>query len=53
MMAILEVTSQEAAASLMSVAAPLWFWIFEKKIQNFGICLQILKIMENFEKGKF
>ena len=36
MMEILEFTSQEAAASLMSVAAPLWFLEIEKKIQNLG-----------------
>ena len=49
-MEILEFTSKEAAAPLMSVAAPLWLWKFQKKIQNFGFFLQILKIMENFEK---
>ena len=32
----LEFTSREAAAPLMSVAAPEWFWKFWEKIQNFG-----------------
>ena len=36
-MEILEFTSKEAAAPLMSVAAPLWFWKFWKKILDFGI----------------
>ena len=48
-MEILEFTSKEVAAPLMSVAAPLWFWKFREKIKNF-VFLQILKIMENFEK---
>ena len=47
---ISEVTSKEAAAPLMSVAAPLWFWKFWEKIKFFGFFLKILKIMENFEK---
>ena len=53
-MEFFEFTSKEAAAPMMSVAAPLWFWIswktiqnFGEKIQNFGFCL---KIMESFEK---
>jgi len=33
----------------MSVAALRGFENFEKKNQNFGIFLQMLKIMENFE----
>ena len=50
----MEFTSKEAAAPLMSVAAPLWcgFGNFEKKIQNFGIVLQFLKlwkILKNYE----
>ena len=45
-MEILEFTSKEAAAPMMSVAAPLWFWKFLKKIQNFGFFLQISKIVE-------
>ena len=31
-MEILEFTSKEAAAPLISLAAPLWFWIFWGKI---------------------
>ena len=50
-MEILEFTSKEAAAPLMSVAAPMCLEILEKKIQNFGFFLKILKIMENL--GKF
>ena len=38
-MEILGLTSKEAAAPLMSVAAPLWFWKFREKIQNFGFFL--------------
>ena len=34
----------------MSVAAPLWFWKFREKNSKFWIVLQILKMMENFEK---
>ena len=34
-MEILEFTSKEAAAPLMSVAAPLWFWKFWKKNSRF------------------
>ena len=49
-MEILEFTSEEASAPLMSVAAPIWFWKFRKKTKFFGIFLQILKIMENVEK---
>ena len=49
-MEILEFTSKEAAAPLMSVAAPLWSWKFREKNSKFWIFLQILKIMENFEK---
>ena len=29
--------SEEAAAPLMSVAAPLWFWKVWKKVLDFGI----------------
>ena len=47
-MKILELTSKEEAAPLMSVAAPLWFWKFREKIQNFGF------FFANFENyGKF
>ena len=34
-MEILEFTSKEAAAPLMSLAAPLWFWKFWKKKSKF------------------
>ena len=34
-MEILEFTSKEAAAPLMSVAAPLWFWKFWRKKSRF------------------
>ena len=44
----MEFTSKEAAAPLMSVAAPLWLWKFLEKIQNFGI------FFANFENyGEF
>ena len=49
-MEILEFTSDEAAAPLMSVAAPLWFRKLREKKPKFWIFLQVLKIMENFEK---
>ena len=42
-MEILEFTRKEAAAPLMSEAAPLWFWKFREKIQNLGF------FFENFE----
>ena len=35
-MEILEFTSKEAAAPLMSLAAPLWYWKFWKKILDLG-----------------
>ena len=39
--------SEEPAAPLMLVAAPLWFWKFWKKILDFGIFFsKILKIMK-------
>jgi len=41
--------SEEAAASLMSVAAPLWFWKFWKKILDFGIFFRNFENYENFE----
>ena len=46
-MEILEFTSKEAAAPLMSLTAPLWFWKFREKILDFEILnfLKILKIM--------
>ena len=63
-MEILEFTSKEAAAPLMSLAAPLWFWKFWKKfldfeeekiseILNFLKILKILKILSyNFQSRK-
>ena len=42
--------NKEAAAPLMSVAAPLRFWKFREKIQNFGIFLKYSKNVENFEE---
>ena len=35
-MEFFEIASKEAAAPVMSVAAPLWFWQSWKTIQNFG-----------------
>ena len=49
-MEILEFTSKEAVAPLISMAAPFWFWKFRERNSKFWIFLQILKIMENFEK---
>ena len=46
---ILEFTSKEAAAPLMSLAAPLWFWKFWKKILDFGIFFRNFEFFENFE----
>ena len=48
-MEILEFTSKEAAAPLMSFAAPLWFWKFWKKILDFGIFFRNFENYENFE----
>ena len=48
-MEILEFTSKEAAAPLMSLAAPLWFWKFWKKILDFGIFFRNFDFFENFE----
>ena len=48
-MEILEFTSKEAAASLMSLATPLWFWKFWKKILDFGIFFRNFEFFENFE----
>ena len=42
-MKILKFSSREAAASLMSVAAPLWFWKFWEKNSKFW------NFSENFE----
>ena len=41
--------SEEAAAPLMSVAAPLWFWKFWKKILDFGIFFQNIENYEHCE----
>ena len=46
----LEFTSNEAAAPLMSVAAPLWFWKFWKQIENFGIFFRNFESFENYEE---
>ena len=46
-MKTLEFTSKEVAAPLMSVAAPLWFWKFWKKILDFGI---FFRNFENYKK---
>ena len=48
-MEILEFTSKEAAAPLMSLAAPLWFWKFWTKILDFGIFSRNFECFENFE----
>ena len=48
-MEILEFTSKEAAAPLMSLAAPLWFWKFWKKILDFGIFFRNFENYENFQ----
>ena len=48
-MEILEVTSKEAVAPLMSLAAPFWFWNFRKKILDFGIFFWNFEFFENFE----
>ena len=45
-MEILEFTSKEAAAPLMSLAALMWFWKFREKNLNLGI------IFQNFENLK-
>ena len=45
----LEFTSKEAAAPLMSLAAPLWFWKFWKKILDFGISFRNFEFFENYE----
>ena len=48
-MEILEFTSKEAAAPLMSLEAPLLFWKFWKQILDFGIFFQNFDFFENFE----
>ena len=48
-MEILELTSKEAAAPLMSLAAPLWFWKFWKKILEFKKKFRNFENYENFE----
>ena len=54
-MEFFEITSKEAAAPVMSVAAPLWFWKSWKTIQNFGEKnLKFWILFENFENyGEF
>ena len=47
---ILEFTSEEAAAPLMSVTAPLWFWKFWKQIENFGFFFRNFESFENYEE---
>ena len=49
-MEILEFTSKEAAAPLMSLAAPFWFWKFWKKTLDIGIFFRNFEFFENFEK---
>ena len=48
-MEILEFTSKEAAAPLMSLAAPLWFWKFWEKNLDFGIFSEILIFLKNLK----
>ena len=48
-MEILEFTSKEAAAPLMSLAASLWFWKFWKKILDFRFFFRNFDFFENFE----
>ena len=50
-MEILELTSKEAAAPLMSVAASLWFWIFREKKSKFWNFLKIVENLWIFEKN--
>ena len=46
----MEFTSKEAAAPLMSVAAPLWFWKFWKKNSRFwNFFSRNFENHENFE----
>ena len=55
-MEILEFTSKEAAAPLMSMAAPVWFWKFWEKNSEFGnFELKFPKSEANFdaERGIF
>ena len=48
-MEILEFTSKEAAAPLMSLAAPLWFWKFWEKNSEFGNFFPKFWNFENFQ----
>ena len=48
-MEILEFTSKEAAAPLMSLAAPLWFWKFREKNSEFGNFFPKFWKFENFQ----
>ena len=45
-----ELASKEAAAPLMSVTTPLWFWKFWKQIENFGIFFRNFESFENYEE---
>ena len=45
----LKLATKEAAAPLMSVAAPLWFWKFWKQIKKFGIFFRNCERFENYE----
>ena len=47
-----ELASKEAAATLMSVAAPLWFWKFWKQIENFGFFSEILKLLNQLVRRR-
>ena len=50
-MEILEFTSKEAAAPLMSVmAAPWWCWKFWSQIKKIGIFFQNFESFENYEE---
>ena len=48
-MEILEFTSKEAAAPLMSLAAPVWFWKFWEKNSEFGNFFPKFWNFENFQ----
>ena len=45
-----ELASKEAAAPLISVTAPLWFWKFWKQIENFGIFFRNFESFEKYEE---
>ena len=48
-MEILEFARKEAAAPLMSLAAPLWFWKFREKNSEFGNFFPKFWKFENFQ----